>query len=147
MTLGSIIVISLTLVGFGILPPILETIGLSDGPIDVLVLVRFPLLILIVVVAISLLYQVGPDLPVDHWRFILPGAVVATLMWLGISAILSRFGARIFASYGETYGTLAGLIILLIWLMLSVLSVLIGAEIEADRRLGQAKPEPEPEAA
>lgn len=147
VTIGSIIVISLTLVGFGLLPPILETIGLTDGPIDVLVLVRFPLLILIVVVAISLLYQVGPDLPVDHWRFILPGAVVATLLWLGLSAVLSRFGARIFASHGETYGTLAGLIILLIWLMLSVLSVLIGAEIEAHRRLGQAEPEPEPEAA
>ena len=103
---------------------------------------RIPLLILIVVVAISLLYQVGPDLPVERWRFILPGAVVATIMWLGLSAILSRFGSRIFASYGETYGTLAGLIILLIWLMLSVLSVLIGAEIEADRRHDPAEPEP-----
>ncbi len=74
-----------------------------------------------------------------------PGAVVATAMWLGLSVILSRFGSRVFASYGETYGTLAGLIILLIWLMLSVLSVLIGAEIEAHRRLGDPDPEPEPE--
>ena len=151
VTLGSIVVVGLTMVGVGLLPPILEWVGVSDGSIGVLLWVRWPLLIVIVVVAITMLYQIGPDVPTTHWRFVVPGAVVATVLWLGLSAILSRFGSRIFSSYGETYGTLAGLIILLIWLMLSVLSVLIGAEIEAHRRFdagefdGQVEPEPEPE--
>jgi membrane protein len=149
ITLGAIVVVGLTMVGLGLLPSILETVGLADGSADVLHWVRWPLLILIVVVAITLLYQIGPDVPTTHWRFMVPGAVFATAMWLGLSAILSRFGSRIFASHGETYGTLAGLIILLIWLMLSVLSVLVGAEIEAHRRLGELRatpgePEPDP---
>ena len=134
-------VVALTMVGLGLLPPILEWVGLADGSIGVLLWVRWPLLIVIVLVAITLLYQVGPDVPTEHWRLVVPGAIVATAMWLGLSAVLSQFGSRIFASYGETYGTLAGLIILLIWLMLSVLSVLIGAEIEAHRRLGAVEPD------
>ncbi len=141
ITLGAIVVVALTMVGLGLLPPILEWVGLADGSIGVLLWVRWPLLAVIVVVAITLLYQVGPDVPTEHWRLVVPGAIFATTMWLGLSAVLSRFGSRIFASYGETYGTLAGLIILLIWLMLSVLSVLVGAEIEALRRLGDGEAE------
>lgn len=141
ITLGAIVVVALTMVGLGLLPPILEWVGLADGSIGVLLWVRWPLLAVIVVVAITLLYQVGPDVPTEHWRLVVPGAIFATTMWLGLSAVLSRFGSRIFASYGETYGTLAGLIILLIWLMLSVLSVLVGAEIEALRRLGDGQAE------
>jgi membrane protein len=141
MTLGSIIVVGLTVVGFGLLRPILEWIGLGDGPINALLLARWPFLIVVVAVAMSLLYQLGPDLPVERWRVVVPGALVATALWLGISGLLSRFGSGIFSTYGETYGTLAGLIILLIWLMLSVLSVLIGAEIEAHRRLGDGRAE------
>ena len=140
MTIGSIIVVGLTVVGLGLLRPILEWTGLGDGTIDVLLLVRWPFLIALVAVAMSLLYQLGPDLPVERWRVVVPGALVATALWLGLSGILSRFGSRIFSSYGETYGTLAGLIILLIWLMLSVLSVLIGAEIEAHRRVRDPEP-------
>jgi membrane protein len=141
MTIGSIIVVGLTVVGFGLLRPILEWTGLGDGPINALLLARWPFLIVIVAIAMSLLYQLGPDLPVERWRVVVPGALVATALWLGLSGLLSRFGSRIFSSYGETYGTLAGLIILLIWLMLSVLSVLVGAEIEALRRLGDGQAE------
>ena len=140
ITLGAIVVVGLTMVVLGLLPSLLQLIGLTDGPVGVLLWVRWPLLILIVVVAITLLYQVGPDVPTEHWRFVVPGAIFATGMWLGLSAILSQFGSRIFASHGETYGALAGLVILLVWLMLSVLSVLIGAEIEAHRRLGETSP-------
>ncbi len=139
ITLGSIFVVALAFIGLNLLRPVLRWAGLSSGTIQVLELVRWPVLIVIVVVAISALYQLGPDLPIERWRFFAPGAIVAAGLWLVLSALLTAFGSRIFASYGETYGALAGLIILLFWLMTSVLSVLIGAEIEAERRLGSTR--------
>ncbi|WP_116084212.1 YihY/virulence factor BrkB family protein [Tropicimonas sp. IMCC34011] len=92
---------------------------------------RWPILLVVVCVGLAFLYRFGPSRSPRGWRWITPGAAIATALWvigsLGFSFYVANFG-----SYNETFGALGGVIILLMWLWLSAYIVLIGAEIDAE---------------
>ncbi len=111
-----------SLVSWGNLPPVLETV------INVL---RWPLMAALAMLGLAALYRFGPSRAEPKWRWISVGAVVATTLWiagtLGFSIYVSNFG-----SYTETYGTLGGVIVLLTWMWLSAFVILGGAELNAE---------------
>lgn len=93
-------------------------------------ILQWPLVILLVSTAIGLVFYFGPDAEQD-WEWITPGAVLATVLWLLASLGFKIYVAN-FGSYNETYGTLGGIIVLMLWFYVSGLAVLTGAEMNAE---------------
>jgi len=91
----------------------------------------WPILFVLATLGLSVLYRYGPSRRHARWRWITPGAVAATLLWLLGSAAFSIYVAN-FGSYNATYGALGGVIVLLTWLWLSAFAVLLGAELNSE---------------
>ena len=107
------------------------TIGLGDAAITVWDIAKWPVLLLLVVLMIALLYWAAPNVRGRGFRWVSPGSVVATVIWLAASAGFALYAAN-FGSYNKTYGTLAGAIVFLVWLWLSNLAILLGLEFDAE---------------
>lgn len=106
-------------------------VGLGDAAIAVWGVAKWPVLLLLVVLMIALLYWAAPNVRGRGFRWISPGSVVATLVWLVASAGFAVYAAN-FSVYNRTYGTLAGAIVFLVWLWLSNLAILLGLEFDAE---------------
>jgi membrane protein len=130
LTLGAIVFLGAVIFVIAALPPLLSKVGLgSAGRIAVGVL-RWPLLAVVMVVGIGLLYRFSmKDAPRGWLGVVTPGAVVAMVGWLAASALFAVYTAN-FSSYSKTYGALASIVVLLLWLWLSCLLVLVGAEVD-----------------
>lgn len=92
---------------------------------------RFVVIVLIVALALSLLYRFGPDRREAKWRWVTMGSSVAALVWAIASAGLSYYASN-FAHYDATYGSLGGVIGLMIWIWVSTTVILAGAELNAE---------------
>ena len=95
-----------------------------------LLVVQWPLLIVMVMLGLAILYRYAPDREKPQWRWVSPGAIAATILWVIASIGFTIYVAN-FNSYDKTYGSLGGVIVLLTWLYLSALMVLLGAVINA----------------
>ncbi|MGH7156258.1 MAG: YihY/virulence factor BrkB family protein [Acetobacteraceae bacterium] len=113
------------------LPIVLSAVGASDVTRTLALVLEWPLLIAIVLTGLAALYRYAPDRAGARWRWLTPGAVVATGLWVIGSVLFSVYVSN-FASYDKTYGSLGGIIVLLTWLWLSIYVVLFGAEINAE---------------
>jgi membrane protein len=91
---------------------------------------QWPIVFLLVVSACAFLYYFAPDAEQD-WIWITPGAVLGTLLWVGISLGFKYYIAN-FGNYNETYGTIGGVMVLLLWFYLSGIALLVGAELNAE---------------
>jgi membrane protein len=91
---------------------------------------QWPVVFALVAIACGLIYYFAPDVDQD-WVFLTPGSVVATLLWL-IGSLGFRFYVVNFGSYNETYGAIGGVMVLLLWLYISGLCVIVGAEMNAE---------------
>ena len=92
---------------------------------------QWPILIGGLLIAFAVVLAIGPAGAERHWRFITPGALVAVLLWLVASAGFALFASR-FGNYEKTWGTLAGVVVTLIWLWLTGAALLFGAEVNAE---------------
>ncbi|MDQ3952672.1 MAG: YihY/virulence factor BrkB family protein [Actinomycetota bacterium] len=98
-----------------------------------------------VIVLFAFLYYIGPKRESPKWVWVTPGGLVGAILWLVVSGAFG-FYVNEFASYGKTYGSLAGVIVLIFWLYLSALTIMVGAELNAEserraeQRGGQTKP-------
>ena len=101
----------------------------GDG--GVFTAVGWVLTIAAVMVLFSLFYYLGPNRDSPRWTWVSPGGIVGAGMWLVVSAAFAIYVEE-FSSYGETYGTLAGVVVLILWLFLTSLSVMVGAELNAE---------------
>jgi membrane protein len=131
LTLGAVIVLSAVIWMLAFLPAFIEDVGLGDTGRLVFGLLRWPILAVFMVVALGLLYRlaVGAD---EHRGLVTPGAIAGTALWLVVSLLFAFYTAN-FSSYSETYGALATIVVVLLWLFLSALAVLLGAEVDAIR--------------
>lgn len=93
-------------------------------------ILQWPIVFLLVTLAMALIYSYAPD-AVQEWVWITPGTIFATTLWLGISLAFKFYVAH-FTSYNATYGTIGGVIVLMLWFYLSALAVLVGAELNAE---------------
>jgi membrane protein len=106
-------------------------IGLGGGGAHVWSLVRWPLAVLVAMLAFAWIYYVTPDVQHRSFRFVLPGAVVAVVLWLGASFAFSTYVSRV-GDVGALYGAFAGAIVLVGWMWLSNVALLVGAELNAE---------------
>jgi membrane protein len=132
IALALFILVSFTLVIVG--PQLAEKLAesLNLGPVFVWTwwILQWPVIFALVATAIGLVYYFAPDAEQD-WVWLTPGSVVATLLWL-LFSLGFRFYVVNFANYNETYGTIGGIIVLLLWFYASGLAILLGAELNAE---------------
>ena len=131
LTLGAIVFFVLTLALIAVVPVILNLVPLGPAGTVLAQVLRWTLLIALIVTGLAVLYSVAPARNPPKFRWVTPGSVVAALLWLlgtaGFSLYVTYFG-----TYNKTYGTLAGVIVLMLWLFLTSAVVLLGAEINAE---------------
>lgn len=130
LTLCAIAATILALLMIAVLPLVEDLLPETLGRHVIAPLARWPLLGLLMVLGVSLLYRFGPDRPARDWRLFSPGAIAATLLWLAGSLVFTLYVGR-FNYYSAMYGSLGAVVILLLWLWISALTILVGAEIDA----------------
>ncbi|MEU0333941.1 YihY/virulence factor BrkB family protein [Streptomyces sp. NPDC006193] len=108
-----------------------QAVGLGDTALTVWAVAKWPVLVLLVTVMIAILYWATPNAEVKGFAWLTPGSVLALLIWLAASAGFAFYVAH-FASYNKTYGTMAGVIVFLVWLWITNLAVLLGLEFDAE---------------
>lgn len=134
LTFGGIIFISSAIFLLAALPPILSSVdGVGDSAATLFNWLRFPILGLVMIIALGVLYYLGPNRKTKY-RPITAGAVVAMALWIGLSALFTIYTSTV-GSYNETYGSIGGIVILLLWLFITAFVVLLGAEIHAQREV------------
>lgn len=118
----------LVFLGGGLAGDVLGAIGLGDTAAAVWRIARWPGALLATMLIYAIVYYAAPNVEIRHWRFITPGAVFGVLMWIVASALFFVYVSR-FSSYGATYGAFATMVILLVWIWLSNVVLLFGAEL------------------
>jgi membrane protein len=108
-----------------------QNIGLGDTAITVWNIAKWPVLLAMVIAMLAILYHVSPNVKLPGFRWISPGAVVAVIVWIVASALFALYVAN-FGSYNKTYGTFAGVIVFLLWVWITNLAILFGAELNAE---------------
>ncbi|MEJ5914343.1 YihY/virulence factor BrkB family protein [Pseudokineococcus sp. 1T1Z-3] len=139
-TLVLLVLLALGVVIIGVTGPVAQAvgdvIGLGGVAVTVWSIAKWPVLLVVVVVTVALLYTATPNLQQPKFRWVSPGAVVAIVVWFLGSAAFGVYLA--FAgSYDETYGALAGVIIALLWLWITNIALLFGAELDAELERGR----------
>lgn len=137
LTFCMIVGVVVSLVMVAVLPALLGFLPWDLGVENTLLALRWLLLFVLAATSMSILYRFGPAKKLGSWRWFTTGSLVATALWLmgnvGFSAYVQSFG-----TYGEVFGALGGVIVLLTWMWLSALILLLGAlldaEIAADRK-------------
>ncbi|MFC9817002.1 YihY/virulence factor BrkB family protein [Streptomyces virginiae] len=106
-------------------------LGIGDTALTVWSIAKWPVLVLLVTIMIALLYWAAPNAKGRGFRWVTPGSFLALLIWMTASAGFAFYVAN-FGSYNKTYGTLAGVIVFLIWLWITNLAILLGLEFDAE---------------
>ncbi|MFI8084410.1 YihY/virulence factor BrkB family protein [Kitasatospora sp. NPDC086009] len=108
-----------------------HALGLGSTALRVWSYAKWPVLVVLVILMIAVLYWAAPNVRGRGFRWVTPGSVLSVLIWLAASAGFAVYVAN-FSSYNRTYGTLAGVIVFLVWLWLSNLAILLGLEFDAE---------------
>jgi membrane protein len=136
VTLAMIILMALLAIGLVVSGPVAEAIagpvGLSSTAVDVWNIAKWPVMALIFIVMVNLLYYSTPNVKLRGFKWVTPGAVLAIVVWAIASALFAFYVAN-FGSYDKTYGTLGGLIVLLLWFWITNLAILFGHQMNAER--------------
>jgi membrane protein len=130
LTFGAIVLLIVMMFLIAALPSIIADAGFGTAGRVVFNILRFPVLAVVMVFGLGVLYRVAVEQPKEaRFGVVTPGTLVATLLWLIASGLFAVYTAN-FASYSKTYGSLASIVVVLLWLYLSALAVLIGAEVD-----------------
>jgi membrane protein len=106
-------------------------VGLGSTFVTVWDIAKWPVLVIVVSFMISLLYWAGPNVKQPGFPWISPGGLLAVVLWIVASALFAFYVAN-FASYNKTYGSLGGIIVFLVWLWITNIIILLGAEFNAE---------------
>jgi membrane protein len=120
----------LVFLGGGLASDVLGLFGLGQTAADVWRIVRWPAALMSATLVYAVVYYAAPNVEVRRFQWITPGAVVGVLIWLAASAAFFLYVSN-FSSYSATYGAFAGAVILLVWLWLTNVALLFGAELNA----------------
>jgi membrane protein len=142
LTLVGMLAAIVALVLVAAFPVALRHLGLDPAAAFGAEVLRWVVLIVLIAIALSAVYRFGPDRHDVRWRPVSIGTVAALLVWV-LASIGFSFYVSNFNNYNKAYGSLAAVIVLLLWLYLSAFAVLLGAEIDAIRAERHNGPEPE----
>jgi membrane protein len=135
MTLAMVLLLALVLVALvltgSLAVAIGEAIGVGRDAVDVWNVAKWPVLMLVVMTMFALLYYLAPNVRQPRFRWITPGGVLAVLLWIAASAGFGVYIAHI-GSFDRTYGALTSMIVFLVWLWITNLALLLGAEFDAE---------------
>ncbi|HEX8488618.1 MAG TPA: YihY/virulence factor BrkB family protein, partial [Propionibacteriaceae bacterium] len=131
LTLGALVFFLLVVTLVAVLPAVLQVFGTSGIVFFLIQVARWALIVVVISVALAVLYRVAPDRDAPKMRWTSVGAAIATVLWIVASVGFSLYVAN-FGSYAKTYGALAGIVILLLWLFITSYAILLGAEINAE---------------
>jgi membrane protein len=130
LTTGAVVFLLLVIAIVVVFPLVMAFIGLESFTETVLRWSRWPVIVGLLLLALATLYRFGPSPHGAKWRWISPGAVLATILWLAGSALLSWYLSN-FADYDATYGSLGAAIGMMMWMWISAIAVLFGAQLNA----------------
>ena len=125
-----IVTFVLVFLGGGLAADVLGLIGLGQTAADVWTIVRWPLALVSAMLVYSVVYYAAPNVEVRRWQWVSPGAVFGVVTWILASGLFFLYVSN-FSSYSATYGAFAGAVILLVWLWLTNVVLLFGAELNA----------------
>jgi len=131
LTLGFAVALVLVALLLAAVPLALALFSLDRGSGWMVELLKWPLLLLVVSGGISLLYRYAPDREDAKWRWVTPGSVLATLLWIAGSALFSWYASS-FGNYAATYGSVGGIVVLLLWFYITGFVIMLGAEVNAE---------------
>jgi membrane protein len=146
LTLGAVVFVIVTFGLVAVVPAVLNALPLGIAGTILAQVARWALLLAVFAGSLAVLYRVAPDRDAPRFRWVSLGAVVATVLWALVSVGFSLY-VNNFGSYDKTYGAIAGVIVLMLWLYLTCYLVLLGAEInsEAEHQTAQDTTTGEPE--
>jgi membrane protein len=149
VTLAMIVMMALLAIGLVLTGPVVEAVagpvGLSGTAVDVWNVAKWPVMAAIFILMVDVLYYTTPNVKIRGFRWVTPGAIVAIVVWAIASALFALYVAN-FGSYDKTYGTLAGLIVLLLWFWITNLAILFGHQMNAERERSAEIEEGQPRA-
>jgi membrane protein len=146
-TVCAIAGVGLAVAAVVVFPLLLAALGLSGLDHPIIGYLRWPVMFVLILLALSVGYRYGPSRRLAKWRWISVGSVFAALAWLAVSSLYSWYLGN-FANYNATYGALGAVVGLMMWMWLSIIVVLVGAEINSeiehqtarDSTIGPVKP-------
>jgi membrane protein len=152
VTLAMIILVTLLAVSLVLTGPVVEAVagplGIGSTAVDVWSIAKWPVMALVFLLMIALLYYASPNVKLRGFKWVTPGSLVAIVVWVVASALFAFYVSN-FSSYDKTYGTLGGLIALLVWFWISNLAILFGHQLNAERErsleLAEGRPRAERE--
>ncbi|HWO15122.1 MAG TPA: YihY/virulence factor BrkB family protein [Solirubrobacterales bacterium] len=136
VTLAMILLMAILALALVLTGPVVEAvadpIGLSGTAIDIWNIAKWPVMVAIFLLMVAVLYYASPNVKLRGFKWVTPGSLVAIVVWAIASAAFAFYVAN-FGSYDKTYGTLGGLIALLVWFWISNLAILFGHQLNAER--------------
>jgi len=130
-TLAGFAAFLLAIAAIVVLPLILSPIGLGSLAETLTRIARWPVLLIVLLIGLAALYRYGPDRRAARWQWVSVGSVFAAVTWIVVSFLFSWYLTS-FANYNATYGSLGAVIGLMVWLWISTIVVLLGAELNAE---------------
>jgi membrane protein len=113
-----------------------NVLGLGSSAVQAWDIAKWPVILIVVMTMFAILYWASPNVKHPKFRWITPGSIAGVLLWIIASAAFALYVAS-FASYNKTYGALGGVIVFLVWLWISNIAVLLGAELNAEVERGR----------
>jgi membrane protein len=127
----TLLAVSLVLTG-PVVAAVAEPLGIGSTAVDVWNIAKWPVMVLVFLLMIGLLYYASPNVKLRGFKWVTPGSLVAIVAWIVVSALFAFYVSN-FGSYDKTYGTLGGMIALLVWFWISNLAILFGHQLNAER--------------
>ncbi|MEO6653116.1 MAG: YihY/virulence factor BrkB family protein [Ilumatobacteraceae bacterium] len=131
LTLGAVLFVALAIFAVVGLPVLIERTGFGIGMRRLLNILIWPGLAIMFGLALTVLYRISPDRRDAHWKWVTVGSIFAIVAWVVVT-LGFRFYVSAFGSYNKTYGSLSAVVVMLLWLWLTSIIVLLGAEINAE---------------
>jgi membrane protein len=135
VALVMILLLALVLIAIVLTGPLAESvgsvIGVSDEAVTIWSFAKWPVLVLVVITMLAFLFYTAPNVHQPSFRWLTPGSLLAVIVWVLASVAFGIYVAN-FGSYNETYGALGGAVVFLVWLWLTNVAVLLGAELNAE---------------
>ncbi|WP_112873897.1 YihY/virulence factor BrkB family protein [Paracoccus endophyticus] len=130
-TMGAILMIMVLISAIALVPAILQTVAAGSVVENLIAILRWPLVLGLLLVALAVVYRFGPSKEDAEWHWISPGALIAAVGLIVASMLFSWYAAN-FADYNKTYGSLGAVVGLMMWLWIACIVVMLGAEINSE---------------
>jgi membrane protein len=115
-----------------------KLVGVGDTAVTIWDIAKIPVILLAVSFLFAFLYWAAPNVKQPGFKFVSPGGIVALVIWIVASALFALYVAK-FASYNKTYGSLGGVVVFLVWLWITNVAILFGAEFNAELQRSQQR--------